>query len=98
MSKTEPKGIPANEALANPLLAMQVEPDSELKKYIVEYVGSKHEKKEVTVEMIAATLSEEFPEFLYVIAEENFIRGYETGIDDVYKTITGKAPEDATEE
>ena len=32
--------------------------------------------------MIADTLAAEFPEFVYAFAEENFIRGYEIGIED----------------
>jgi hypothetical protein len=99
MSKnTDATATPAEEALQNPLLSMQVQPDSDLKRFIVEYVGTKFEKPEVTVEMIAEALAEDFPEFLYVIAEENFIRGYETGLDDVYRTIAREASEKPTEE
>jgi hypothetical protein len=29
------------------------------------------------------TLAEEFPEFLLMVAEENYIRGYEQALDDV---------------
>lgn len=95
---TDIKSVSEKEALKNPFLSMHVQPDSDLKNYIVQYVGTKFEKQEVTVEMIAETLAEEFPEFMYAVAEENFIRGYETGLDDVYKTFTGKAEENSTEE
>ena len=70
------------EAHQNPLLAMPVIPDSELKDYLVEYVGTKMEQEEVTVNMIAEILAVEFPEFVYAIAEENYLRGYQLGIDD----------------
>jgi len=70
------------QAHENPILAMEVEKDSELKKYLVEYVGTKFDKEEVTVNMIAEILATEFPEFVYAMAEENFLRGYELGLED----------------
>ena len=74
--------ITEEEAHQNPLLAMPVIPDSELKNYLVEYVGTKMEQEEVTVNMIVEILAVEFPEFIYVIAEENYLRGYQVGLDD----------------
>ena len=53
------------EAHINPMLAMRVNPDSELKKYLVEYVGTKLENEEVTVNMIAEVLAVDFPEFVF---------------------------------
>ena len=73
----------------NPLLAMTVEGDSELKKYLVEYVGSKLDNEAVTVNMIAEILAAEFPEFVFAFAEENFLRGYQLGLDDATKLHTG---------
>ena len=70
------------EAHINPLLAMPVIKDSELKEYLVEYVGTKMDQEEVTVNMIAETLATDFPEFTFAFAEENFLRGYQTGLDD----------------
>ena len=70
------------EAHMNPMLAMPVIPDSELKNYLVEYVGTKMDQEEVTVNMIAEILAVEFPEFMYAIAEENYLRGYQVGLDD----------------
>ena len=70
------------EAHINPLLAMPVIKDSALKKYLVEYVGTKMDQEEVTVNMIAEILAVEFPEFIYAIAEENYLRGYQLGLDD----------------
>ena len=78
------------EAHRNPLLAMPVVKDSELKQYLVEYVGTKLNKEEVTVNMIAEILAVEFPEFVYAFAEENFLRGYQLGLDDVDKLSTNQ--------
>ncbi len=66
----------------NPMLALAVNPDSELKSYLVEYVGSKLDKEEVTVNMVAEVLATDFPEFVFAFAEENFLRGYQLGLDD----------------
>mgnify|MGYP003641632300 FL=1 len=77
----------------NELLAMVVQPDSQLKDMLVEYVGTKFDKEDVTVNMIAETLAHEFPDFMYAMAEENFIRGYQLGLDDAYKSFSGKPEE-----
>jgi hypothetical protein len=63
----------------------KVEKDSELKEWLVNYVGNKENPDDagVTVEMIISTVAKEFPEFLMVVAEENFLRGYEQALDDV---------------
>ncbi len=67
----------------NPWLMMPVGiTESELKNYLVEYTGTKLDQEEVTVQMIAEVLAAEFPEFMFTIAEENYLRGYQTGIDD----------------
>jgi len=80
------KDIPVKteqEVHTNPMLSMTVNKDSELKSYLVEYVGSKLDKEEVTVNMIAEVLAIDFPEFVFAFAEENFLRGYQLGLDDV---------------
>jgi len=58
--------------------------DSELKRWLVNYVGNKLQPADenVTVDMIATIVADEFPEFLLMIAEENFLRGYEQGLAD----------------
>ena len=59
--------------------------DTELKQYLVNFVGEKKELKEedeVTVEMIVGVMAEEFPEFVLSVAEENFLRGYDQAISD----------------
>jgi len=66
----------------NPLLAVRVSPDNELKDYLVQYVGTKLDNEEVTVNMISEVLAVDFPEFVIAFAEENFLRGYQTGLDD----------------
>jgi len=77
--------LPGVEELENPLLTKEVEQDNELKTWLVEYVGTQHEPEDgqVTVEMIVETLAKEFPDFLMVVAEENWLRGYRQGIYDV---------------
>ena len=63
-----------------------VEPtEGPLKQMLVDYVGEKHtpENGEVTVEMIVETVASEFPDFLLVVAKENWIRGYQQAMFDV---------------
>ena len=62
-----------------------VETDTEMKDWLVNYVGEKHDPDSggVTVEMIVETMATEFPEFLMAVAEENWIRGYHQALDDV---------------
>tara|TARA_R110000737_G_scaffold61394_1_gene88513 strand:+ start:75 stop:311 length:237 start_codon:yes stop_codon:yes gene_type:complete len=58
--------------------------ETPLKDFIIDYVGEKlSSDSEVTVEMIVEVMAEEFPEFLMLVAEENWIRGYEQGLADV---------------
>ena len=79
---SEEKVITEEELHTNPLLGLVVQPESELKEYLVEYVGTKFDNENVTVNMIAETLADEFPEFIMAFAEENFLRGYQLGLDD----------------
>jgi len=64
---------------------MKVKKDGELKEFLVNYVGNKlnPESENITIEMIVSVIADEFPDFLLVVAEENFIRGYEQALDDV---------------
>ena len=82
------KIITEEEFHTNPLLALPVEPDSKLKEYLVEYVGTKLDKEDVTVHMISEVLATDFPEFAFAFAEENFLRGYQLGLDDAEKLFT----------
>ena len=83
MSKDEETLIKTEQEVhENPMLALPVEGDTELKKYLVEYAGKKLENEEVTVNMIAEVLALDFPEFAFAYAEENFLRGYQLGLDD----------------
>jgi hypothetical protein len=79
------KHINAKEAEKNPVLEEVVEPENDLKSMLVKYVGEKlePENNEVTVAMIVDVLAEEFPEFVMVLAEENWIRGYHQALEDV---------------
>jgi len=73
------------ESAENPDVQKLVEPNTEVKNWLVEYVGEKlqPENNEVTLEMVIEVIAKEFPEFLLPIAEENFIRGYQQALDDV---------------
>jgi len=84
----EEKMITEQELHTNPVLAMPVNPNSELKTYLVEYVGEKLNNEEVTVNMVAEVLAADFPEFTFAFAEENFLRGYQLGLDDAEKLLT----------
>ncbi len=66
-------------------LKEKVETNTEMKTWLVDYVGEKctPESGDVTVEMIVETMATEFPEFLMAVAEENWIRGYHQALNDV---------------
>jgi len=81
----------------NPMLGVVGESDGVLKNYLVEYVGTKLDSEQVTVHMIAEVLASEFPEFLFAIAEENFLRGYQLGLNDA-RTLTTEAEADTGNE
>jgi hypothetical protein len=74
-----------NDEYKNPAADAPVEVDSPMKEWLVSYVGEKHEPDDgnVTVEMIVETMATEFPDFLLVLAEENWIRGYHQALTDV---------------
>ena len=84
------KTITEEEVHTNPLLSMPVGNDSELKQFLVNYTGTKlnPEDEQVTVHMIAETVAAEFPEFVFAIAEENFLRGYQLGLNDATTLTT----------
>tara|TARA_X000001388_G_scaffold41766_1_gene29389 strand:- start:4957 stop:5247 length:291 start_codon:yes stop_codon:yes gene_type:complete len=82
----------------NPDLQSEVVPnESELKQIIVNYVGEKvnPENDEVTVENVIDIFAQQFPEFLLVVAEENWINGYTQALTDVdyVKRSVSPAPE-----
>ena len=58
---------------------------TELKEWLVDYTGKKENPKDdnITVEMIINTLVDDFPELMLIVAEENYIRGYEQALDDI---------------
>ena len=70
------------------LAAVIVAAENPLKEMLLEYVGNKFTTEEdegefeVTVQMIVDTLAHEFPEFVMIMAEENWVRGYQQGLDD----------------
>tara|TARA_R110000824_G_scaffold45728_1_gene132031 strand:+ start:4615 stop:4914 length:300 start_codon:yes stop_codon:yes gene_type:complete len=91
MSNTK-EPMTGQEVHQNPLLMAPVDGDSELKVFLVNYTGDKMQPvdEEVTIHMIAETIAAEFPEFMFAIAEENFLRGYQLGIEDA-TTLTTEA-------
>jgi len=71
--------------MKNPDLLKEVVPtESELKEIIVNYVGNtiKPDTDEITVEDIVDVFADQFPEFLLVLAEENWINGYTQALSD----------------
>ena len=76
------------------LLKEVVPTESELKEIIVNYVGNviQPERDEVTVEHVIEVFSEQFPEFLLAVAEENWINGYTQALNDV-KYVEGTRSE-----
>tara|TARA_R110000824_G_C15202168_1_gene675783 strand:- start:1663 stop:1917 length:255 start_codon:yes stop_codon:yes gene_type:complete len=70
--------------ISNTDLENTIETDSNLKEVIVDYIGNKlnPDTGEVTVENVVDVMAHEFPEFLLAVAEENWVRGYEQGLDD----------------
>lgn len=66
-------------------MSEQVPNEEELKEMIVNYVGNKINGRNdlVTVEQVAEVFAKEFPEFLIVLAEENWINGYTQALKDV---------------
>lgn len=81
-----------NEA-RNPDLTKEVVPtESELKEIIVNYVGNikNPTNDEVTVEDVVEVFSQQFPEFLLAIAEENWVNGYSQALNDVKYLETEK--------
>ena len=62
-----------------------VEKNTKIKEWLVQYTGDKMQPEDgnVTIDMILAMMADEFPEFLLVLAEENYIRGYEQALNDI---------------
>jgi hypothetical protein len=78
----------------NPDLLEEVQTDSELKEWLVEYVGNKFANPDstlVNVEMITEVFAKEFPEFLLAVAEENWVRGYHQALEDINDAKNAKS-------
>tara|TARA_B100001287_G_C22629032_1_gene504107 strand:+ start:563 stop:802 length:240 start_codon:yes stop_codon:yes gene_type:complete len=74
----------SNEDYKHGILKNIVTTEGELREYLVNYVGEKldPDNGEVTVEMIIQVLASEFPEVLIGVIEENYLLGYEQGLND----------------
>ena len=66
-------------------MSIEISNDTPLKQLIVDFVGNtkQPENDEVTIEHIAEVFSEQFPEFLLTLAEENWVNGYTQALTDV---------------
>jgi len=84
-----------NNTEKNPTQDEVVNSDSPLKEWLVNYTGELHEPEDgnVTVDMIVGTIANEFPEFLFVVAEENFMRGYQQALTDVESVQSNETEE-----
>lgn len=87
------------ETEVNPELNKRVFPEGPLKQMLVEYVGEKlqPENDHVTAHMIVSVMAEEFPEFVLLVAEENYFRGYQQALDDIEKFNTAKESNQETQ-
>lgn len=85
MSDSNKENIVTEEEFLGSELTQTVQPNSELKNIILNYIGNKEqpENNEITLMMVIETFAEEFPDFLLPIAEENFVRGYQQAISDI---------------
>jgi hypothetical protein len=87
----------------NELAGVIVAAENPLKEMLVNYVGNKFAtdkddgELEVTVRMIVDALGHEFPEFVMIMAEENWVRGYQQGLDDATR-LHSETPADAPRE
>ena len=101
MSNKEPElpNIDASSFEEQSELKQQVESENPMKEWLVDYVGDKHtpEDGQVTVEMVVETMAEEFPDFLFALAEDNWTRGDSQGIADVEEGQKLAAAESASE-
>ena len=77
-----------------------VSKDSPMKDWMIDYVGDtlKPENDQVTVEMIVGVMVKEFPEFVFALAEENFLRGYEQAFTDMQSVTEEMAANQAEQE
>ena len=83
--------------MENPQLNEVVEKVNPMKEWLVDYVGNKLQpaNNEVTVAMLVEAMANEFPEFVMVVAEENFIRGYQQAFKDLEANgVITPAPEE----
>jgi len=73
-----------DDEIKNGILGQVVTAPGELRDKVVSYVGEKLQpvNDEVTLEMVIDVLASEFPEVVLAIAEENFLRGYDRGMND----------------
>ena len=80
----------------------EVKPETGLKQMLLDYVGERKnpEDGKITVDMIISVMADEFPEFVFVMAEQNFIQGYKQAFSDIEKfnKQTSKTKEETQEQ
>ena len=97
IQQEETKKVTEKEYNNAPLVVIpELTADADLKNMIIDYTGHKLQPEDgkVDINMIAELLATEFPEFVYAFAEQNFIRGYQLGLEDA-TTLPTRETEDA---
>ena len=84
-NENEVKNLFEDDEELKKVIEEQVVANSGLKDLVVSYIGEKFkpENGEVTMEMCVDVFTEEFPEFLLLLAQENFLRGYSQALNDM---------------
>lgn len=84
-NENEVKNLFEDDEELKKVIEEQVVANSGLKDLVVSYIGEKFkpENSEVTMEMCVDVFTEEFPEFLLLLAQENFLRGYSQALNDM---------------
>jgi hypothetical protein len=86
--------------MENKDLIQPIAVETPLKQMVVDYIGDRLEAEDpdVTVQMAVDVFATEFPEFLLAVAEENFLRGYEQAMDDIFPDRPTPQAESTTKE
>ena len=72
--------------------------ESPLKEWLVDYVGEQHNPENDEVRWNDCRINgKEFPEFVFALAEENFLRGYEQAFVDMQSVTANVISEKSRE-
>lgn len=64
------------------ILDKVVEVRNEIQEDLVQHVRNRTNEDQITLGQVIGILASEFPELVITIAEENWIRGYQQGLED----------------